>query len=112
MDGAGCLAGQPDQQADPEQETVMRFAFIGALAVLPLMSSAAFAGNEQIYQGDALPVASAPAVTETDNAAYFEPVPTVTLSLSQVASNDTGNERPAVFDGMLATTGGTAFAQE
>ena len=83
-----------------------------AFATLPLMSGAAFAGNEQEYQGNALPVASTPAAVETNTEASYVPGPAVTLSLSRVATNDTGDERPVVFDGMVASTGRTAFAQK
>ncbi|HKM64420.1 MAG TPA: hypothetical protein VJY39_18205 [Acidisphaera sp.] len=90
----------------------MRNALFAAIAALPLMSGAAFAGNEQEYQGNALPVISAPAVAETHTDAEFVQGPAVTLSLSRVATNETGNERPPVFDGMPASTGGAAFAQK
>jgi hypothetical protein len=104
--------GQPNQQADPQQESIMRNIFLATIAVLSLTSGAAFAGNEQIYQGYSLPVVSAPALTETDTAAEYVAGPAITLSLSQVATNDTGNERPLAFDGQLASTGGAAFAQK
>ena len=90
----------------------MRYALFAAIAAFPLMSGAAFAGNEQECQGNALPVATASALTETNTEASYVPGPAVTLSLSRVATNETGNERPPVFDGMPASTGGTAFAQQ
>ena len=90
----------------------MRNILFASIAILPLLSGAAFAGNEQEYVGYALPITSGPAVTETNTEAAYVQAPTVTLSLSQVATNETGNERPAVFDGMLASNGTSAFAQK
>jgi len=88
----------------------MRTALFAAILLLPAIPGVAFAGNEQPYEGNALPVTSAPALTETNTAAEFQPGPAIVLSLSRVATNETGNERPAVFDGQLASTGETALA--
>ena len=88
----------------------MRNILIAAIATLPLMSGVAFAGNEQPYQGSAMPVIGAPAATETNTQAYLQPGPAVTRSLSRVATTETGNERPADFGGMAASDGGIALA--
>ena len=81
----------------------MRNALFAAIAVLPLMSGAAFAGNEQPYEGTSMPIASAPTLNETNTDAIFQPGPSTRFYESRVATNQTGNERPAVFDGMLAS---------
>ena len=88
----------------------MRHTLLAAIAVLPLMSGAAFAGNEQINEGTSMPIVSAPALTETNSSAIFQPGPSTRFYESRVATNETGNERPAVFDGMLASQS-LAFAR-
>ena len=99
------------QQADPQQEIPMRHLLFAAVAALPLMSTAAFAGNEQIYEGNAMPVLGASALTETNTEAQFVASPLVTVSRSRTLSNDTAIERETVFTGTPASDGGTAYAR-
>ena len=79
-------------------------------AALRLLSGTAVAGNAQPYEGPSLTVLSSPAATETNTEAECVPGPSVAPSVSRVATNQTGNEREAVFDGMAAGSGGRAFA--
>ena len=88
----------------------MRHTLLAAIAVLPLMSGAAFAGNEQINEGTSMPIVSAPALTETNTNAIFQPGASSGRYVSRVATNQTGNERPSVFDGMDAS-GSQVFAR-
>ena len=90
----------------------MRHVLFAAIAALPLMAGTAFAGNEQEYRADAQPLVSAPAVTETSTDAAYEARPVVVLSISRVATSETGNERPAEFNGMAASSGTSALAQK
>ena len=90
----------------------MRHVLFAAIAALPLMAGTAFAGNEQEYRADAQPLVGAPAVNETNTEAAFVPGPVVSLSISRVATTETGNERPAEFNGMAASSGTSAFAQK
>ena len=90
----------------------MRHVIFAAIAALPLMAGTAFAGNEQEYRADAQPIVSSPAVSETNTEAAYEARPVVVLSISRVATSETGNERPAEFNGMPAFSGTSAFAQK
>lgn len=81
----------------------MRNAFLAALAVLPLMSGAAFAGVEQIYEGPSTPLIGGSAGTETGTEAQFARGPIRTISESRVVTRDTGNERAAEFTGLAAS---------
>ena len=85
--------------------------FVVGLALAAVATSRAYAGNEQIYEGPALPVLAAPALTETNIQAEFVPGPAVVPSTSRVARNDTGHEREPVFDGLTASPVSTAYAR-
>ena len=74
-----------------------------SVLIAAAIGSPAFAGNEQIYEGPAMPVLSSTAGTETGTEAEFVPGTTVVLSESRVVAHDTGNERQPVFDGMPAS---------